>query len=138
MQKTQKNQVELELAVKEFYKALNAIFVGDVSPMENLWSHSDDTTYLSPEGGILKGWKEIQKAWNRQANLNLKGEIEPQELHLIQEGNIGVAQNFEVGKNYVDGKPVEVRIRALNLFRKENGGWKMISHQTDLLPFLQK
>jgi hypothetical protein len=31
---------------------------------------------------------------------------------------------------------VSVSIRATNLFRKEDGSWKMIGHQTDLLPFL--
>jgi ketosteroid isomerase-like protein len=33
---------------------------------------------------------------------------------------------------------VQVSIRATNLFRKENGAWKMIGHHTDLLPFLEK
>ena len=35
-----------------------------------------------------------------------------------------------------DGKPQAVSIRATNLFRKEDGTWKMIGHHTDLLPFL--
>jgi ketosteroid isomerase-like protein len=38
-----------------------------------------------------------------------------------------------VGENMTaDGKPVEVRFRATNIFRKEQGGWKMVHHHTDL------
>ena len=36
------------------------------------------------------------------------------------------------------GNIVPVSIRATNIFRKENGAWKMIGHHTDLLPFLDK
>ena len=44
----------------------------------------------------------------------------------------------ETGENRdADGQPLEVSIRATNVFRKEHGTWKMIGHHTDLLPFLQ-
>jgi ketosteroid isomerase-like protein len=32
--------------------------------------------------------------------------------------------------------PEKVSIRATNIYRKENGQWKMIGHHTDLLPYL--
>jgi len=31
-----------------------------------------------------------------------------------------------------------VAIRATNVFRREAGAWKMVGHQTDLLPHLVK
>ena len=37
-----------------------------------------------------------------------------------------------------EGRPLQVSIRATNIFRKEKGEWKMIGHHTDLLPFLDK
>jgi ketosteroid isomerase-like protein len=44
-----------------------------------------------------------------------------------------------VGSNLdAEGRPLQVSIRATNVFRKENGDWKMIGHHTDLLPFLNK
>jgi ketosteroid isomerase-like protein len=53
--------------------------------------------------------------------------------------DLAVAQNYEKGENTnADGKTQSVSIRATNLFRKENGKWKMISHHTDLLPYLKK
>jgi ketosteroid isomerase-like protein len=38
----------------------------------------------------------------------------------------------------VNGQPQTVTIRATNIFRRENGQWKMIGHHTDLLTFLAK
>lgn len=46
---------------------------------------------------------------------------------------MGYTVTDEIWQNRpVSGKPVEVRIRATNVFRKERGGWKMIHHQTDM------
>lgn len=137
MVKLQEATSEITAAAQEFYSALHDIFQGDVSSMEQIWSHADDVTYLGPQGGILVGWNQILQAWKKQAQLKLHGKLNQQDIQIIKEGNIGIMQCFEVGTNTVNGKTEQVRIRALNIFRKENGKWKMISHQTDLLPFLR-
>jgi ketosteroid isomerase-like protein len=58
----------------------------------------------------------------------------------VTAGNeIAVSSNYSKGENIdAEGKPQTVSIRATNIFRKEDGKWKMIGHHTDLLPFLQK
>lgn len=136
MENIQENTAEVLLATNEFYSALQAVFEGNVTQMENIWSHTDDVTYLGPQGGMLKGWNQVLNAWKKQAAMKLEGSIEPHEVQVLREGNIGITQNYEVGTNYIDGLVQTVRIRAINIFRKENGKWKMITHQTDILPFL--
>jgi ketosteroid isomerase-like protein len=32
----------------------------------------------------------------------------------------------------VDGKPVEVQLRATNIFRLQGGKWKLVHHHADL------
>lgn len=137
MVKLQEATSEIAAAAQEFYKALHDVFQGNTSSMEQIWSHADDVTYLGPQGGILVGWNQVFQAWKKQAQLKLQGKLNEQEIHIIQEGNIGIMQCYEIGTNLVNGKTEQVRIRALNIFRKENGKWKIISHQTDLLPFLK-
>jgi len=133
---------EPEKQVKEatirFYSALNTMFKGDASPMIELWSHAPDVTYLGPQGGILIGWDEVRKSWEEQAALKLGGQVNPEDMHITLGNDIGIIQNFERGTVYVDGKPEKVNIRATNIFRLEEGKWKMIGHQTDLLPYLEK
>jgi ketosteroid isomerase-like protein len=126
-------------AVEDFDAALNAMFTGDVRPMERVWSHADDVTYMGPGGGFRRGWKEVFADWESQAALKLGGKVESKEMHVTVGRDLAVVSNYEIGHNVAaDGTPQQVKIRATNLFRKENGQWKMIGHQADLLPFLQK
>jgi len=127
----------LQAATQQFYNALNSMFQGDVSAMEQIWSHAQDVTYLGPQGGMLIGWNQVLQAWQKQAQMRLQGKVEPHDIHIIQDGNIAIMQCYEVGTSVVAGKSEQVRIRAVNIFRKENGQWKMISHQTDPLSFLK-
>lgn len=126
-------------ATAQFYKALNIMFTGDAEPMKKVWSHAEDITYMGPGGGFQAGWSEIEKSWDAQAAMKLGGKIEAVDTHVFAGQDLAITQNYEKGENMgPDGKPVTVLIRATNVFRKENHEWKMISHHTDLLPFLSK
>jgi ketosteroid isomerase-like protein len=126
-------------ATTQFYVALNTLFTGDLGPMTQVWSHADDVTYMGPGGGFDVGWKKVQANWAAQAAKKLGGKVDPAEMHLLVSPEIAVVQNYEKGENTnADGKPQVVSIRATSVFRKEEGQWKMISHHTDLLPYLER
>jgi ketosteroid isomerase-like protein len=126
-------------AAAQFYKALNVMFTGGLDPMKEIWSHSDDVTYMGPGGGFRVGWKQVLKDWEAQADMKLGGRVEPVDMQVIVGNDLAIVQNYEKGENKAqDGKAVTVSIRATNIFRKEKGEWKMISHHTDLLPHLNK
>lgn len=126
-------------ATKQFYVALNKMFTGDLAPMKEVWSHEKDVTYMGPDGSYQTGWKRVLANWEKQAAMKLGGEVEPKEMRITVGENLAVVHNLERGKNMSkDGKPTIVAIRATNIFRKENGKWKMIGHHTDILPFLKK
>lgn len=122
----------------EFYAALNAMFEGNLSPMETIWSHADDVTYLGPDGSFIVGWEATRKDWQKQAAMKLGGKVEPKEIHNTVGQTLAVVHNYEVGENVIDGNPVTVRIRATNIYRMENGQWKMIGHHTDRLPIFDE
>jgi ketosteroid isomerase-like protein len=132
------HEKEVRTAAEQFYASLNSMFAGDIDPMLELWSHADDVTYMGPAGGILVGWEAVRKSWEDQAKLKLGGKVEPVDMHVIAGEEIGITVNYERGTNYTNGKLVEVNIRATNVFRRENGKWKMIGHHTDILPWLAK
>lgn len=126
-------------AVKRFYVALNAMFTGNLDPMQRIWSHADDVTYMGPAGGYRTGWDQVISDWEAQAAMKLGGRVTPKNMRITLGRDLAVVSNYEIGENSgPDGMPQEVRIRATNLFRKEDGKWKMIGHHTDLLPFLEK
>jgi ketosteroid isomerase-like protein len=129
----------VEQASAQFYKSLNSMFAGDPAPMSEVWSHADDVTYMGPAGGIEVGWDQVDAQWESQAALKLGGEVSPEDVTTTISGDIAIVQCREVGNNMdANGQPQTVSIRATNVFRKENGQWKMIGHHTDLLPFLDQ
>lgn len=126
-------------AVKQFYSALNAMFKGDLEPMKEAWSHKDDVTYMGPGGGFRVGWAQVLADWEAQAAMKLGGEVKPRDMQITVGRDLAIVSNYEIGENVSpEGKTSKVEIRATNLFRKEDGKWKMIGHHTDTLPFLQK
>lgn len=122
-----------------FYAAINAMFKGEVGPIEAVWSHADDVTFMGPNGAFETGWSAVQKDWQGEAALKLGGRIEPVEIHVFIGRDLAVVSDYEQGENTnADGKVQRVKLRATNIYRKENGQWKMIGHHTDQLPYLAK
>jgi ketosteroid isomerase-like protein len=129
----------VEQATAQFYKSLNTMFTGDAGPMQEIWSHADDVTFMGPAGGLQVGWSEVRANWEAQAALKLGGKVEPYGLRVTVGNDLAFTQCYEQGNNLdAQGRKMQVSIRATNVFRRENGEWKMIGHHTDLLPFLEK
>ena len=123
----------LEEASAGFYTALNAMLGGDVEPMLALWSHEDDVTYMSPFGELLTGWEPIRASWQAQADARLGGAVRAEEVHVIEGDVLGCVVGFERGEVTVEGRPTPVDIRATSVYRREDGGWRMVGHHTDPL-----
>jgi len=123
----------------QFYAAINAMFKGEVGPIEAVWSHADDVTYMGPTGEFETGWSAVLKDWQGQAAQKLGGRVEPVDIHVVIGRDLAIVADYEQGENTnADGKVQKVKLRATNIFRKENGQWKMIGHHTDQLPYLAK
>jgi len=126
-------------AVAQFYAALNEMFTGELGQMKKVWSHADDVTYMGPGGGFQVGWNDVLKNWEAQAAMKLGGKVEPAEIRITVGTDLAVVSNYEKGENInAKGERQKVSIRATNIFRKEDGAWKMIGHHTDLLPYLEQ
>jgi|ERR1051326_3412855 ketosteroid isomerase-like protein len=126
-------------AAAQFYAALNKMFTGNLDQMKEVWSHADDVTYMGPAGGFKVGWDQVLRDWEAQAALKLGGKVEPAEMRITVGKDIAVTSNYEKGENTnAKGETQKLLIRATNIFRKEDGKWKMIGHHTDLLSYLAK
>ena len=118
-----------------FYAALNTMFSGELAPMIAVWSHADDVTYMGPVGGFQVGWEAVHRDWEAQAAMKLGGKVVASDMQVTVGKTLAVVSNYEKGENTnAKGEIQKVSIRATNLFRKEDGQWKMIGHHVDLLP----
>lgn len=134
------NNAAVKAAADRFYAALNAMFTGETAPMADVWAHTDDVTYMGPDGVFVVGWDDVMAVWEKQASKKMGGQVRPDKMQIMSGSDMGVTYNYEIGENTdEDGNPVSVSIRATNIFRKDAAGeWKMVGHQTDLLPFLEE
>lgn len=133
------NEESLKAANDSFYEALNIMFTGDVEPINNCWSHGDDVTYMGPFGGMHSGWSKVGAEFAQAADLKLGGKITCKNLVVRAGDKMGYTMCTEEGENMNEkGEPVTVNHRATNVFRKENGHWKMIHHHTDISTQLQE
>ncbi|MFM2207285.1 MAG: hypothetical protein RL213_1260 [Bacteroidota bacterium] len=123
----------LKAANDAFYAALNANFIGNTVPLEEIWSHGDDVSDQGPFGARLDGWKAVNDEFLKEGAMKLGGKVICKDLILRHGTDMGYTACIEEGENMsADGKPVVVRFRATNIFRKENGQWKMVHHHTDI------
>ncbi len=122
----------------QFYTALNAIFVGNMEPMDSVWSHADDITYLSPTGEQLTGWEAVRKSWQIQADNELGGKVESRDVQIVLlNPTLALVTNREVGENpNTPQGPMNVNIRSSKIYRLESGKWKLVFDHVDLLPLL--
>lgn len=138
-QESEDDMKAVNQAAEQFYSALNAMFAGDLEPMKEVWSQADDVTYMGPGGGLRIGWAQVLVDWEAQAAMRLGGEVRSRDMRITVGRDLAVVTNYEVGENVgPQGERRKVEIRATNVFRNENGKWKMIGHHTDTLPFLQE
>jgi ketosteroid isomerase-like protein len=131
-------QADVAAAVSGFYEALNVLFTGDAGPMKDAWSHADDVSYMGPDGLYLIGWDKIEAMWDQIGALKLGGRVNPVQLNTVVGTDMALITCVESGQNEVDSQAEQVGIRSSTVFRKEDGAWKAIAHQTDLLSFLAK
>ena len=132
------SQQAVAAATARFYAALNAMFTGNARPMKDAWSHAGDVVYMGPDGSYLIGWGKVGPRWDAQAAAKLGGHVDAEQLNIVASTDLAIATCIEVGANIVNGKSEPVRLRATNVFRKEAGAWKVVSHQTDLLGYMNK
>lgn len=121
-----------------FYAALNVMFTGDVAPMLKAWSHSAEVTDMGPFGAREIGWEAVRTEFEREAKMKMGGKIEPTQVLVRTDGDLGYVVCIEHGENLSPaGKPVAGDLRATSVYRLEKGEWKMVHHHTDQAPNLQ-
>ncbi len=130
------NEQAINAATATFYKALNVMFTGDGQPMKDAWSKAPDITYMGPSGRYLVGWDAIEKEWSVQAASKLGGQVTAEKINTVVGTDMALINCIETGVNVVNGKTETVKLRSSTVFRKEQGAWKVIAHQTDLLGYM--
>lgn len=128
----------LKIANDLFYSALNDNFTGNTSSLEAIWSHGKEVSNQGPFGARLDGWDAVDAQFMKEGAMKLGGKVVCKDLIVRAGKEMGYTACIEEGENMTAvGKPVVVRFRATNIFKMEDGKWKMVHHHTDISQPLQ-
>jgi len=123
---------EIRSATMRFYVALNSALRGDLDPLSALWSHRPDVSNLSAVGGRAAGWNEVYADFQNIARFYPGGRIAPRDIIVVAGKDMGYSVCIETGQLRSPAGPmVSFNQRATNIFRLEDGKWKMIHHHAD-------
>ncbi len=123
---------EIRQASEQFYAALNRVIDGDPGPMMEVWSHGSDVATLHPIGGRQTGWEEVRASWEQVAPAFSDGQISIEDLVVVPlSEDVAYTLGTENGQAKVGEQTVTIDWRVTNIYRREEGEWKMVLHHTD-------
>ena len=127
------NAKGIRAATTLFYDAVNTAIQGNFAPMSAVWSHRPDVSDFSADGGEEFGWSAILEHIRNVARLYPEGHIGAENVRVVaDDGDIGYSVVTETGQmRSPDGPMVKFSQRATNIFRREEGQWKLIHHHSD-------
>jgi len=120
-----------------FVGVVDAMHNGDSAPFAELWSRRDPVTLLGAAAGPAPaGWESITDAQRSVASLFSNGT--PLDFELIAadvNGDLAYTVGYERSSVSVHGGPVRPAfLRATQIYRRENGDWKLVHRHADPVP----
>ena len=124
---------EIRQASEQFYEALNRMINGDPEPMMVVWSHGSDVATLHPLGGRQTGWEEVRASWEQAAQAFSDGKVSLVSLVVVPlADDVAYTLGTEHGQAKLGDERVGIDWRVTNIYRRDEGEWKMVHHHTDV------
>jgi ketosteroid isomerase-like protein len=125
---------DVRAASDRFYDALDRMANGDAGPMMEVWSHRDDVTTMHPLGGREVGWEAVREPWETVASMADSGEITRTDQLIRVLGDAAYEVVTEKASMTLAGQSLDAAYRATNVYRLEDGEWKIVHHHADIDP----
>jgi len=109
-----------------FQDALAHQVSGDSAPLLELWSRADDVAILGAIGTYARGWEAVRThLLGASQRLNWTG-LSIERVVTTVAGELAMTVNLEHMTRQVDGAPDARTLRATQVYRRENGEWRLI------------
>jgi len=125
---------EVRGASAAFYDALNRLLDGDASRMQAIWSHGASVSTMHPMGGRETGWDQVRGSFEQVTGLGARGHVDLRDQRIETVGDLAYEVGVEKGRLSLAGEEAPLEHRVTNVYRRENGEWKIVHQHTDLSP----
>jgi len=113
-------------------KAARAYVSGDATPLDRMVARAGKASFFPPNGGSVEGAKRVAARYDRDAKAFAAGGQST--LEVLQSGSAGDLAfwtGFQEAKVKLGGKSMQMKLRITEIFRFEEGGWKMVHRHAD-------
>ena len=111
-----------------------AMILGDPEPYKALWSRGEDVSLFGAFGPCKKGWDQLEKTFDWVASRYREGVVTA-EYEVVHEGaDLAYTVGYEIGDVVLDGAPTRQRLRVTQIYRREDGDWRLVHRHGDFAP----
>jgi ketosteroid isomerase-like protein len=131
-------ETEAKQASDQFYAALNQFVAsGDASAIIAVWSQEQGGSTQHPIGGREVGRDQVVSVWEQAGQAFSGGSVTVDDLVVIPiSDDVAYTVGIERFEGKVGGEQFSGAWRATNIYRREDGGWKIVHHHSDASPEL--
>jgi ketosteroid isomerase-like protein len=116
-------------------RAAAAFLDGDASAVAALVSSEPGATFFEPGGAVLLGAEKIRERFRRTAQGFSQGSYSFQVLHHEVGEALACVVGIQRSTTHVKGRgePLRLNLRVTEIFRREDGSWKLVHRHADAL-----
>ncbi len=128
-----KNSQQLEEAIAESHRALEAILNGDPSKYLALFADRDDITLGNPFGPFGKGREQVAATLANAANKYQRGSARVERVSLHGNENFAGLVEIEHDRAQLTGSDEysEFSVRVTSVYKRIGGQWKLVHRHAD-------
>jgi ketosteroid isomerase-like protein len=120
--------------IEQYHLAQGEFLKGNPEPVKKLFSHREDVSLANPYGPPVRGWEQVAKTIEHASSLRSDGEFVGSEIvakYVTPE--LAYVVQIERAKAKVGGSEdtTPYAVRATNIFRPEDGEWKLVHRHAD-------
>ncbi len=130
-------EIELAMAMEQANAAVASMRSGDPEPYIRCWTSSDDATLFGAWGTTEKGHRAVTDnfRWPGSRYANGTGPVGVEQAVVATSKDLAYTVGFERGPVSIDGGPArELAMRVTHIYRRVDGGWKLVHRHADFPP----
>lgn len=126
----------LSTVLPRLIEADDAMHHGKVEPRLVTWSHHDPVTVFGALGIDKSGWDEVSQSFHWLASrFSHFSALTVEIVAAGVSGDLAYTVGYERSTGSVNGRPARsIMLRATQVYRRENGEWKIVHRHADYPP----
>ena len=125
---------DLDQVLEQWHLAQDAFVKGNPELVKQMWSHAEDVSVANPYCPPVRGWDKVTEVVEHAASLRRDGKATGYEVVAkYVTGELAYVVQIERAESKVgDGEEITPYVlRATNIFRPEDGEWKLVHRHAD-------